>query len=699
MEISKKIVFIFSILGISVLGIMGLDNLLSNNASVGVTELIMSLLLLANLLNYVFFQKSIRTSSSVIVFILLVSLIFMYINGGIGGKTGILWFATFPIVATFLMGDLLGSVGTLFLMAICGVLLHFGFTVFNFIETRQLFASMITILLLIRFYWKHNQEIESEMEHKSQQLNNYLDLIAQESKDGQNKTRVSEKTKMAMINLLEDSRELELKIKEERDKVSSIIKSMGEGLFVLDENHKVDLINPVAEKLLDLTSGEAVGKDWSMLVQTYNGDRPIPTEERSTISALKEGKVILTDLEDNHYYLTKSGRRFPVTSTTTPITKDGKVIGAIKVFRDATKDKVSKEHIESEVINRTAQLSASINSLTLGFIMTNKEGVVSLINMAAKNILKIQSSLGSLSDLNKLLTINPTLVDLVDKSHKESKLIEINDVVFTNKVLHLYISPISTNKQEGPVDIGTVILFEDVTEEKIIQRSRDEFFSIASHELRTPLTAIRGNTALIQDMYKDKLKDKELAEMVEDIHSSSIRLINIVNDFLNVSRLEMGRMEFKKEKVDIVKLTSDIVGELNQMAKEKGLSINVDLPKKSTLTVLADSERLKQVIINLISNGIKYTDKGSINISFEDKGKLAKFIISDTGRGIASANQNLLFHKFQQAGSSLFTRDTTKGTGLGLYISKLMVNGMGGEIALVDSVIDKGSVFMFTLPK
>lgn len=557
-----------------------------------------------------------------------------------------------------------------------------------------LFVTGIISLLVLGKYRKTEQESKIKISQMASQVGS----MASDSLEVADKTKTLERTKFAMLNLLEDSKELEAKLKEERDKVSSIIRSMGEGLFVLDENHKIELINPIAERLLDVGHNEAIGKDWSDLVKTYKGDVAIPTNERSTISSLKEGKVILTDLEDNHYYVTKLGKKFPVTSTTTPITKDGKVIGAVKVFRDATKDKMSKEHIEGEVVNRTAQLSASINSLTLGFIMTNKDGVVSLVNMAAKNILKVQSSLNNLSDLNKLLTINPSLTDLIDKSHKENKLIEVDDVVFGNRVLHFYLSPISINRSSGNEDIGTVILFEDITEEKIIERSRDEFFSIASHELRTPLTAIRGNTSLIMDMYGQKIKDKDFAEMIDDIHSSSIRLIDIVNDFLNVSRLEMGRMEFKKENVDILKVTKEVILELNKLAHDKGLTINLDDGKRKELFVNADTERVKQVVINLVSNGIKYTDTGRIDINFkEDKNKVEVYF-KDTGRGIDHSNQNLLFRKFQQAGSSLFTRDTTKGTGLGLYISKLMVNGMGGEIKLVESAIDKGSVFMFTLP-
>ena len=174
--------------------------------------------------------------------------------------------------------------------------------------------------------------------------------------------------------------------------------------------------------------------------------------------------------------------------------------------------------------------------------MINSEEVISLINKVAQDILEIKTTLGSLKDLAKIITFNPSIETLILDSHKKKKLIEIKEISFGNKFLHFYIAPIIANIGKNESDIGTVILFDDITEEKVLNRSKDEFFSIASHELRTPLTAIKGNTSLILDHYKEKLADPELKEMIDDIHESSIRLIDIVNDFLNVSRLEQGRL-------------------------------------------------------------------------------------------------------------------------------------------------------------
>jgi len=113
--------------------------------------------------------------------------------------------------------------------------------------------------------------------------------------------------------------------------------------------------------------------------------------------------------------------------------------------------------------------------------------------------------------------------------------------------------------------------------------------------------------------------------------------------------------------------------------------------------VYADSDRVKEVLINLISNGLKFTNSGTVTVSLDHKDGFISTYIADTGRGIPLPQQNLLFHKFQQAGESLYTRDTTKGTGLGLYISKLIIENLGGKIWLEKSS-PTGSIFCFILP-
>ena len=258
--------------------------------------------------------------------------------------------------------------------------------------------------------------------------------------------------------------------------------------------------------------------------------------------------------------------------------------------------------------------------------------------------------------------------------------------------------------------IGTVVLVEDITEQKVMERSKDEFFSIASHELRTPLTSIKGNASMILDFYKDAIKDPQLKEMIVDVHESSVRLIEIVNDFLDTSRLEQGKMKFEYEEVSLEEVLESVAYEMKTVLDEKKIYLKLDkltldhLPK-----VWVDKNRLKQVVYNLVGNAAKFTEEGGVSISTELVGQPGgqataqqpehvKVTIADTGRGMPIEAQKLLFHKFQQAGGSLITRDTTRGTGLGLYISKMIIESMGGTIALDSSEEGTGSSFSFSVP-
>jgi len=369
--------------------------------------------------------------------------------------------------------------------------------------------------------------------------------------------------------------------------------------------------------------------------------------------------------------------------------------------------KKEKEGVEQKIIQRTIQLreqqsrlTAALNSLTRGFILTDKEGKILLTNQSVARILGQPVNEWTLNEIQVKLGEKVEFVATYKKCLEENKPFILKNIIFMNKVLEIPYAPIYEEIESKQKKIrGVLIHIDDVTEVKILERSKDEFFSIASHELRTPLTAIRGNTSLIEQYYSEQLKDKDLKEMIDDIHESSVRLIGIVNDFLNVSRLEQGKMEFKLENFDIVELIAKKILEVDAIAKEKGIVVNFDKDGLSLINIYADKDRLGEVILNLLGNAIKYTEKGgSTTISIIKSDVQVKVSVTDTGKGISEQQANLLFRKFQQAGENILTRDNTQSTGLGLYISRLIIEAMHGQIFLESSIPDKGSVFSFTVP-
>ena len=363
-----------------------------------------------------------------------------------------------------------------------------------------------------------------------------------------------------------------------------------------------------------------------------------------------------------------------------------------------------KTNVEKKVEERThelsdtkAKLSSSIENLPLGFLMTDINEKMIITNSLANKALTGKDETENLTRLKEILKGKIDLENYIKTCGTEKKSLIIPDVDLNSRIFQFLLSPVLTHETREEC-LGVVILIQDTTEAKILDRSKDEFFSIASHELRTPLTAIRGNTAMILEYFADTIKDPQLKSMIDDIHKSSIRLISIVNDFLNISRLEQQRMVYDLKQTDLDNVIKTTVGEYKVSGIPEHLSINYLPPQTPLPLVNADVDKVRQVLVNFLGNAIKFTHEGGVSISTEANDKFVRVLISDTGVGISPTQQNLLFHKFQQAGESLFTRDTAGGSGLGLYISKLMTEGMGGETKLERSEEGKGSTFSFTLP-
>jgi signal transduction histidine kinase len=355
----------------------------------------------------------------------------------------------------------------------------------------------------------------------------------------------------------------------------------------------------------------------------------------------------------------------------------------------------------TQLISSTSQAYSFLDSIHKGFVMCDTSGEVVLANQSLRSMLPLPNDGQSLTieGLDKLLSPSLELKNLITECMRTKQPLERDNVSVGSRLLHCYIAPLANQSTATKDLLGVVILLEDVTEQRMLDRSKDEFLSIASHELRTPLTAIRGNTALIRKYYAKDIPNPDMNQMIDDIHDSSVRLIGIVNDFLDVAAMEQGKISMHPQNFEPQSVITEAVRELEELCKSKGITLAADESIARVPAVHADLERTKQVFINLIGNATKFTDKGSITISARADDHVVYFSVTDTGSGMSPENQKLLFHKFQQAGSSLLTRDTAKGTGLGLYISKLIVELSGGTIGLEKSELGVGSTFTFSLPK
>ncbi len=226
---------------------------------------------------------------------------------------------------------------------------------------------------------------------------------------------------------------------------------------------------------------------------------------------------------------------------------------------------------------------------------------------------------------------------------------------------------------------------------KKVNETKDLFTNMIAHELRAPLTAIRGYAALIEEKVGDP-DHKQYAQRVKD---SAERLIAIVNDLLDVARIQSGKLSVDAENTDIAEIASSVIEDLRVSAKEKEIELNFTKEGKD-FTAVADRKRLYQALTNLVSNAIKYTPRGSIEIAIEEKAMLIELRVKDTGMGISSEDQKKLFAPFFRVASTDVSKIT--GTGLGMWITKELIELMGGKVG-VESIKGVGTHVVVTLQK
>lgn len=231
---------------------------------------------------------------------------------------------------------------------------------------------------------------------------------------------------------------------------------------------------------------------------------------------------------------------------------------------------------------------------------------------------------------------------------------------------------------------------------KKMDEMKDEFISIASHDLNTPIAAIEGYLSMILDEKIVPVEDPKAKEYLQRVYESSKRLAALVEDLLNVSRIEQGRLVVTHQPLDFQELVEQIVKEWEMKAKEQGLSLRFIPSPQALSKIYADPNRLSQVVTNLISNAIKYSSRGEIKISLKEEGGNIIFEVADQGVGISKKDLVHLFEKFYRVSSQPVKG--VPGTGLGLYITKAIVELHGGTIS-VESEEGKGSTFRVTLPK
>ncbi|MBW2342193.1 MAG: response regulator [Deltaproteobacteria bacterium] len=232
---------------------------------------------------------------------------------------------------------------------------------------------------------------------------------------------------------------------------------------------------------------------------------------------------------------------------------------------------------------------------------------------------------------------------------------------------------------------------------EVANRTKSNFLASMSHELRTPLNSIIGFSEVLQDKYFGELNEKQ-AEYVEDILESGKHLLYLINDILDLSKIEAGKIEIEPSKVNIKKLLENSLVMVKEKCMHHGINLSLNIAQDLGVSeITADERRLKQIIFNLLSNAAKFTpDGGAIMLEAEQNGEELIVSVRDTGIGITSEDQDKIFEEFYQISGTL--ADKTPGTGLGLPLTKNLVEMHGGTIWVESEGLRKGSRFSFTVP-
>lgn len=403
----------------------------------------------------------------------------------------------------------------------------------------------------------------------------------------------------------------------------------------------------------------------------------------------------------------KNGEIYTALAHISPVLDDSsELLGFLGTEEDISEILQVQEEFKKQaaiLAESDAKDKAVLGSIGEGLIAVDKERKMLVLNGVAEEMLgwkkdgmvgKIFQGLPFVDEKNNPIPIEekPIFIAL-----KTGKTIQSNNYSIINKngakiALGVTVTPVILKKQI----IGAVIIFRDITKEKEIDKMKTEFVSLASHQLRTPLGISKWYLEALKDDDLIHKNPQQVQEYVEEIYKSNERLIKLVKDLLNVSRIDQSKVKNEPLSTDIYKFIEVVVKTLEIEAGKKQIKIALINKTQNLPQVNLDQEKLREVVENLLSNAIKYTNpSGNIEVTVGNNESELLVDVKDNGMGIPLEDQSKIFTRFFRTAQAM--KNDTTGSGLGLYIVKSYVEGWGGKIWF-ESEEGKGTTFHFSLP-
>ncbi len=332
-----------------------------------------------------------------------------------------------------------------------------------------------------------------------------------------------------------------------------------------------------------------------------------------------------------------------------------------------------------------------VDYLPDGILVLDKKNRVLLANKQVEKFFEVKEGdllnkeflkLGKFKKMKEVVSLLGGGVKEVEKEEVE---------ITKSLILEVTVVPISAGDEE----IGKLIVFHDITKEKLVEKTKTEFVTWAAHQLRTPTSAVKWSLKEILEEDAGKLTEKQ-KKILQKAYETNDKAIKVINDLLNVAQIEEGYYLSDVKLCDVVEIIQSIIKEQSRLIEEKNLKVSLLKPEEEIPKIMLDAEKIKLAISNIVNNAIKYTPSGGkIEVSVKKVGKRLEISIKDTGVGIPKEEEDMVFKKFFR-GSNIKKFDTT-GTGLGLYIAKNIIEAHEGEIWFF-SEENKGTTFFIALP-
>jgi PAS domain S-box-containing protein len=475
--------------------------------------------------------------------------------------------------------------------------------------------------------------------------------------------------------------EAELEQRADRERLcSAAVESSIDAVITETLDGVVTSWNPAAEQLFGLTAAEMIGQSIGTIA---------PGERRAEMQALlgmvRRGETV------QHYQtvrLTKEGKEVDVSLSISPIkSPEGVIIGACKIARDVTEQRTAEE-----------KFHLAVEASPSGILMTDLTGHIVMVNSEVEKQFGYQRDelIGrSVDDLlpenmrarhfasRRKYNLAPTTRHMQTRPDLRGRRKD-----GTEFPVEIGLNPIET--REGPLILSVII---DITDRKRLDRMKDEFVSTVSHELRTPLTSIAGALGLLLGAAAGEFSESS-RRLLLIAHSNSQRLSKLVNDILDIEKLESGQVSFKFKLTDIRTLIEQAIEGNRGYADTYLIRLRADIAAEGDVWI--DPDRLSQVLANLISNAIKFSPPdGEVVVAAERHDDTLRISVRDLGAGIPPEFKLRVFQKFAQADGT--NTKKTGGTGLGLSIVKEIVTRLGGEVGF-DDAPGGGTIFYVDLP-